>query len=123
MAITKTTVRFAKGAERSMERMAEAEEMMEKETEETIVNVISNEIKSYMHQEHIFNAKHIKSNGFIGRAISRAGFTDLLNGVPQNIYPVAVVEFLGYFDSQIEKMKVTTVDPRTHGEYHGDINV
>lgn len=84
--------------EKTVEKRMEDEEIEEKVVE-TTVNTVSNEIKWYMHQEHLLDISKVLANGFIGCAISRAELKDMLTAKPNSSYPVAVMKFLGFLDT------------------------
>lgn len=65
-----------------------------------------------MHHEHILDDTKIRENGFIGRATARAYLRGFLTAKLKNIYPVAVIEFLGFLDTKKLTTKVSCVDPQ-----------
>lgn len=119
MAKTKTTFRML-GEEAERPREEEVEERMEERVEdrdeETTVNIISNEIKRYMHQEHRIDDKKVKTKGFIGRAIARARLGGFLSAKSKNIYLVAVTEFLRYLDTEKLTMKVSCINHKSSNQ-------
>lgn len=89
----------------------------------TLVNVCSAEMKKYVGIEARIKTRFLLNNGFIGLALSRAGLIDMLKGVPEEIYPIAVFEFLGYLNSETLTTMVTCEDPKTRHRYYRTINL
>lgn len=89
-------------------------EKVEERVEKTTVTTILEEIKWYVHQEHLLDDSKILANGFISRVVNRAELMKMLTAKLNSIYPVAVMEFLGYLDTEKLTTKVTCVIPGTH---------
>lgn len=87
------------------------------------MNLCSAEMKKYIGIEARLETKFLLNNGFIGLALCRARLINMLKGVPEEIYPVAIFEFLGYLNSEMLTTMVTCEDPKTRHRYYHIINL
>lgn len=87
------------------------------------VNQCSAEMKKYIGIEARLDTRYLLNNDFIGLALCRAGLIDMMKGVPEEIYPVTVFEFLGYLNSETLTMMVTCDNPKTRHRYYRTINL
>lgn len=102
-----------KQVEERVEKMMDEEEMKGND-EEMMVTTISNEIKQYMHQEHCLDTGKILGNGIIGLDVGKLESKDFHTAKPNNIYPMAVMEFIRFLDTENLTTKVSYVNPNTH---------
>ncbi|KAL6558614.1 hypothetical protein OROMI_018964 [Orobanche minor] len=96
---------------------------MERESGYDGENLYSAEIKKHIGIKARLKTKYLLTNGFIGLALSRAGLVDMLAGMLEEIYPIAIFEFLGHLNSKRLTTMVTCENPEIHNRYYRTINL